>query len=406
MSMVVEGPVSQGDTPARPRGAARAWTVAGVVVVVIIAAAGLTVVIRHVMRTGAVTARRLGQPIPVMVVPAARRELREVVGATGEVAPVEFVSLTARVSARVERVDADLGDLVSPGKVLVRMDADPLRAAVARAETELQQANGDAERATQQLERVRRVFDQHVLPVTDLEAAEGALAAAKARKSEAAEKLVHAQLDLRNADVTAPVVGIVTERLVNAGETPQPGQKLLTIGRIQPVLVAAKVSEEHAGAIHLQQPATVTFGAFPNDVSHGEVVKLDPVADPETRTLRVFVRIPNPDLKLKPGLTAFVRLEQVHPAALAVPSVALVNPTGLQESAVFVVGDDLRARFRKVKVGAIAEGMTGIVDGLAEGDRVVTVGQMDLREGDQVRIGDEFEDLKKKAASPRPDGAR
>jgi membrane fusion protein, multidrug efflux system len=312
------------------------------------------------------------------------------------------------VTARVDRVDADLGDVVSPGKVLVRLDADPLRAAVARAESELQQATGDAARAGQQLDRVRRVFDQRVLPVTDLEAAEGTLAAAEARKSEATEKLVRARLDLRNADVTSPVVGIVTERLVNAGETPEPNQKLFTIGRIDPVLVVAKVSEEHAGAIHLQQPATATFGAFPNDVSRGEVVKLDPVADPETRTLRVFVRIPNPDLKLKPGLTAFVRLERVHPASLAVPSVALINPTGLQESAVFVVDGDLRARFRKIKVGAIAEGMTGVLDGLEAGDRVVTVGQMDLRDGDQVRIGDEFDDLKKKkAASPRPsDGAR
>ena len=101
-----------------------------------------------------------------------------------------------------------------------------------------------------------------------------------------------------------------------------------------------------------------------------------------------------------------MRLERVHPAALAVPSVALINPTGLQESAVFVVGDDNRARFRKVKVGAIAEGMTGVLDGLKEGDRVVTVGQMDLRDGDQVRIGDEFDDLRRKAASPRSDGAR
>jgi RND family efflux transporter MFP subunit len=391
----------------RPASHARTWTVAGAVLLLIAAGAGVTVVARHIMRTGASTARRLGQPIPVMVAPAATRELREVVGATGEVAPFAFVSLTARVTARVDRVDADLGDVVSPGKVLVRLDADPLRAAVARAESELQQATGDATRAGQQLERVRRVFDQRVVPVTDLEAAEGTLAAAEARKSEATEKLVRARLDLHNADVTSPVVGIVTERLVNAGETPEPNQKLFTIGRIDPVLVVAKVSEEHAGAIHLQQPATVTFGAFPNDVSRGEVVKLDPVADPETRTLKVFVRIPNPDLKLKPGLTAFVRLERLHAPSLAVPSVALINPTGLSESAVFVVDGDLRARFRKVKVGAIAEGMTGILDGIKEGDRVVTVGQMDLRDGDQVRIGDEFDDLKKKAASPRPsDGAR
>ena len=61
---------------------------------------------------------------------------------------------------------------------------------------------------------------------------------------------------------------------------------------------------------------------------------------------------------------------------------------GVRDSAVFVVGDDSRARMRKVRVGAVGEGMTQILDGLAAGDRVVVVGQYHLKDGDLVRIGD------------------
>jgi Cu(I)/Ag(I) efflux system membrane fusion protein len=115
---------------------------------------------------------------------------------------------------------------------------------------------------------------------------------------------------------------------------------------------------------------------------------VDPTANKDTKTFAVFVRLANDDLRLKPGLTAFVRLERTHPGVLTVPSVALIYPTGLQESSLFVV-ESSRARLRKVAVGVMAEGRTTIVQGLQEGERVVTVGQLNLRDGDRVRLGDD-----------------
>jgi membrane fusion protein (multidrug efflux system) len=82
--------------------------------------------------------------------------------------------------------------------------------------------------------------------------------------------------------------------------------------------------------------------------------------------------------------------------------VSLINPTGLQESSVFVLESGSTAKLRKVKVGVIAEGMTEILQGLKEGEQVVVVGQLALRDGDQVMIGDEFKELKPQVVQKRP----
>ena len=176
------------------------------------------------------------------------------------------------------------------------------------------------------------------------------------------------------------------ERLVNPGETPNSGRPLLSIGQIDHVLVEAKVAEGRVGDIRLGMPATVTFSAFPNDTFTGEVIRIRPESDPLTQSFLVYVEVENPELRLKPGMSSFVRIEEQHDG-LAVPSIALLKPTGVRDSAVFVVGDDSRVTMRKVRVGAVGDGMTQIIDGLADGDRVVVVGQYHLKDGDLVRTG-------------------
>jgi multidrug efflux pump subunit AcrA (membrane-fusion protein) len=116
----------------------------------------------------------------------------------------------------------------------------------------------------------------------------------------------------------------------------------------------------------------------------------------------VYTNVANPGLKLKPGLTAFTRFKRQH-EALAVPSVSLINPTGIQESTVFVLEHGSIARLRKVRVGVVAEGMTEIRSGLTAGEQVIVVGQIALRDGDQVIIGDEFHELKDQVAHRRQD---
>jgi membrane fusion protein, multidrug efflux system len=359
------------------------------------------VVGNHLLHTSSSVARKLGTPIPVRVAVAQHTKLTETLGATGEIQPVAVVDLTATMSARVEKVTADLGNLVAPKQTLLRFDRELVNATLTTAEALMAQTAADRQRAALHVQRITAVYQQGLLPKIDVEKAQAALEEANTNLRQAQEKLLQARKDLQQTTLTSPVSGIVMERLINPGETTRPPQKLFTLGRIDQVLVVANFAEERVSEIHTGQAATVTLTAFPNDVFNGKVIKIKPVTDPKTRTFLVYTKVKNPKLRLKPGLTAFVRLKREH-EALAVPSVSLINPTGVQESSVFVLESGSTAKLRKVKVGVVAEGMTEILHGLMEGEQVVVVGQLALRDGDQVMIGDEFKELKPQVVQKRP----
>jgi RND family efflux transporter MFP subunit len=354
----------------------------------------------HLIQTSSTVARKLGTPLPVRVATAQQVNLTQTIGASGEVQPIAFLDLTTSVSARVDKVVVDLGDVVAPQQELLRFDRELLTAALTAAQSALDQAIGDQQRAAQYLRRIAAIYQQGLLPKIQVEKAQAALDEANAKYSEAREKLVRARKDLQNAALASPVSGIVMERLINDGETPKPYEKALTIGRIDHVLIVSNIAEERVEDISLGQAATVTLTAFPNDEFEGTVVKVKPVTDPRTRTFLVYTKVANPGLKLKPGLTAFTRFKRPH-ESLAVPSVALINPTGIQESTVFVLENGSTARLRKVRVGVVAEGMTEIRSGLTAGEHVIVVGQLALRDGDHVLIGDEFHELKEQMAHRR-----
>jgi len=355
------------------------------------------VVGNHLLQTTPTVARVIGTPLPVRVAEAKQTNLTEIIGATGEIEPIALVYLTAALSVRVEKLAVDIGTTVSPGQILLHFDSEVVKAALTAAQSAMQQAAADRERAALYLQRITAIYNQGLLPKLEVEKAQATLDAANSKYSEAQEKLVQTRKDFQHAAVTSTVAGIVMDRWINVGETPKVAQALLTLGRIDHVLVVTNIAEERVKEIHLHQPATVTVTAFPNDVFEGEVVKIKPVTDPTTRTFLVYTEVANPDLKLKPGLTAFTRIKREH-QTLAVPSVAVINPTGIQESSVFVLENGLTARLRKVKVGVVAAGMTEILNGLAEGEQVVAVGQFSLRDGDQVLIGEEFKELKAQVA--------
>ena len=354
----------------------------------------------HLKHTSSTVARKLGTPLPVRVAVAKQTNLTHMIGASGEVQPIANLDLTAALSARVDKVTVDLGDLVAPKQELLRFDRDLLLAALTASQSALDQAIGDQQRAAQYLRRIAAIYHQALLPKIDVEKAQAAVDAANTKYSQAREQLVRARKELQDAALTSPVSAIVMERLINDGETPRASQKVFTLGRIDQVLVVSNIAEERIEDITLGQAAIVTLMAFPNDEFAGTVVKVKPVTDPKTRTFLVYTKVANPGLKLKPGLTAFTRFKRQHDA-LAVPSVSLINPTGIQESSVFVLENGSTAKLRRVRVGVVAEGMTEIRSGLTAGEQVIVVGQIALRDGDQVIIGDEFHELKDQMAHKR-----
>ena len=336
----------------------------GIIVILVVGA-----VVVHLVRTDQLKARTLRLPIPVETLPAKITTLRIAVGASGTVQAYTTLSMTSRVVGHVLNVPVDIGSVVKNDDLLVEID-DRLFAA------NLETAEANSEHANKQLERMQTLENQGYGSAADTEKARADAAAAR-------QAVVQAQIDLGNTNIKSPTSAVVLTRTINPGEISKLDQEAMQLGAIDPILMVAQVSTDKAGVVTLGMQAEVGTDAFPGETFKGDVVKIDAKASVTTRTFGVYIRIKNPDLRLKPGVTGYARLESTH-QALAVTSTAVMNPVG-DTATVFVVDKDSRAHLRQIRRGIMAEGLTEVLDGLQESEMVVTVGQLELRDNDKVR---------------------
>jgi membrane fusion protein (multidrug efflux system) len=182
--------------------------------------------------------------------------------------------------------------------------------------------------------------------------------------------------------VKSPAAAVILSRTINPGEITKLDQEIFQLGTIENVMMVAEVSEDKIGFVHLGMRSEIGTDAFPGETFKGEVVKVEARVSPLTRTFGVYIRIENTSLRLKPGVTGYARLLATH-TSLTITSTALINPVE-DRATVFVVDKNDVAHIRQVRRGLMAEGMTEILDGLQEGERVVTVGQLELRDNDHV----------------------
>jgi membrane fusion protein, multidrug efflux system len=340
--------------------------------------------ILHVIDTTTSKARLLHAPSPVETVPVRRQTLDEVIGGSGAVEQAETVNLITQLTAQVLEVPVKIGDLIKKGALLVRWD-DRLIKATVEANREYVEADKIKIRnETRQVERYSTLQNKNMGTAVDLEKYEMALADAKIDLAKSTISLTQAEIDLEHVKQLSPIDGIVLERLVNPNEFTKPGQVIMKLGVLNTVLMAAKITEEKMHSVQLGLPAEATFPAFPSEVFKGTIAKIDPNIDPVTRTFTTYIKIENSDFRLKPGLSGFARIRRTAKDVLAVPSVAIMNPSGEQAS-VFVVDGTNHANLRNVRPGIVVDAMTEITDGLKEGEKIVTVGQFYLKDHDRVR---------------------
>ncbi len=342
--------------------------IVGAILAVIVAVV-VAMMIRHLLHTDPLKARLVGLPLPVETLPAKVVSLGETIGASGAVEQSATVTLAARISSRVITVPVDLGAIVKEGDLLVEMDSRLLKA-------NLESARINADHSGKQLHRMEVLEEKGFGTAVDTEKA-------RSDDAEARRAVIDAEIALTDTRVSSPVEGVVLERGTNPEENARPGQKLMVLGTLHPVMMVAEVSEEKIGSIRLGMPAEIGTDAFPGEIFTGAVAKVQASVSAKTRTFDVYIKVANEDLRLKPGVTGYARLNNQRPA-LAIPSSALMDPVG-DRATVFVADKEDRAHLRAVRRGMAASGMTEILDGVQEGEMVVTVGQLELHDNDRIR---------------------
>jgi RND family efflux transporter MFP subunit len=344
----------------------------------------LVFAILHMIRTDPSKARMVKGPMPVTLASARMDQFSYVIGASGQTQEFEKVSLTAKVNQPVEAVRIEIGEIIHKDQVLVEFQQKLLKAFANEARSAVSKAKTNLEYSRLNHRRLWNLYSQNLIAKVELEEADQRVKLAEYEYSTALRDMERTLQDLSFATVRSPVTGIVLERQINTGEIPKLESPLTSIGVIDKIFMLAKVAEEKISYVQLKMSAEVLFDSFPNDPVKGVITKIDPTTDPKTRTFIAYIEIPNKDLKFTPGLTGFARINY-RKNSLVVPSISVINPVG-ENATVFVVGPDSIAHIKRIKTGLTAGGLTEILEGLKEGDRVAFAGVQGLQEGDKVQV--------------------
>ena len=346
---------------------------------------------------------RMGGAANYQTATVTRGPITQAVTATGTLNPVVNVQVGSQVSGNIAKLFADFNSQVKAGEVVAQIDPAIFQATVTQAEGDLASAKAALELAKVTAARTQELFARKTSSQADVDQAMANLHQAEANVKIKQGALDKSKADLDHCTITSPIDGVVISRSVDVGQTVAASLQAPVIFAIANDLtkmqIDSNVAEADVGVVKVEQNVDFTVDAFPMQTFHGKVVQVRnaPITVQNVVTYDTVIGVSNPDLKLKPGMTANVSIVvahrdevlQIKNAALryrpadATPSEArsTSSPSGARsrgererrggERTVYVLSGS-RPRSVQIKTG-ISDGIvTEVLDGLKEGDRVVT----------------------------------
>ena len=374
-------------------------------------------------------------PTPVTVEPALRGAIDHVITADAVLYPVNQANVIPKISAPVRRILVNRGDHVRMGQLLAELETGDLAAAAEETKHQYEQtqaasqtltgatvaedrakAESDVKSAQQALDTAQKLYDnrfalqregalaqklvddakvalvqaqsqydvaqrhlQGLNQVSQREAIRGSQEQVAAAKAHYDSALVQASYGA----IRSPINGVISDRSVYPGEIAASGSPLVSIVDISQVVARTNVPVKEATAIRVGRPARITG---PDGDLAGKVTVVSPAVNPNTTTVEVWVQVPNPGEKLKPGGTVRVSiLAETIQNTIVVPAAALLNSEeGGQK--VMVLDKDSIAHEQKVVPGVRQGERVQIVTGLQEGEQLVTSGGLGLEDKAKVVV--------------------
>jgi len=313
------------------------------------------------------------------------------------------VEIRARVEGFLDAIHFQEGSFVKKGELLYTIDDRDYQAQLSNAEGRLAEAEASLARVTQDVERYRPLVEQNAIPRQEFETTLANQAAAKARVESAKSDVARARLNLEYTRITSPIEGLAGKTEVKPGNLVGRGQTTLltTISKTDPINVRFSISERDYLSV-AKRVAEAAGGRVPSDREaatgdrfaliladgtvhdhRGNLVFADRIIDPETGTLLIEASFPNPELIVRPGQFARVRVAvDTMPDAILVPQRAVQE---LQATySVAVVNSSNKIEMRDVEVGEMIGSLRLIREGLRPGDRIVVEGLQKIRPGVEV----------------------
>lgn len=355
------------------------------------------------------TAKKDSGPVPVKVALVRPKLVQRTVESVGTLYPFEEVLVSAEIEGKVDQVNADLGDAVTQGQVIVHISDEEQRYILAEITAQLHQsmeklglkeekdrvkdvretpdvrrAAADLMEARQRFNRVKNLVDQGIGAKVDLDSATTRFQAAQAGYDSTVNQTRNmiqeverfkAQLDLqrkklRDTSVRAPFAAMVKDRQVTIGQFVRPNAPLMTLVKLDPIRLRLEVPERMAPWIRNGQIAEIGVEAFEGRKFQGKVWRIAPVVDQTKRTFVVEALIANPKGELKAGSYARARVPTDKSERIMVVPFRAVNYV-LGSNKAYVVAQGL-IEAREVKLGDRFDQEVEITEGLKEGEEVAT----------------------------------
>lgn len=310
--------------------------------------------------------------VPVEITELRRGKMEAVLRYSTNLEAEGAVQVFAQAQRLVKELLVEEGRSVSRGQVLLRLQDEEQKSALARTESQLVKAR-------RELERQQNLYTKQLI-------SEQAFNDARYQVDQLELALADAQRELSYTEVRAPISGVITSRQVNLGDNVKVGQHLFDLIDFDTIVARVFVPERNLARLREGQLARILAPSLGGETWTGSVLRISPTVDPRTGTVRVTVKIPRQE-GMRPGLYVDVELVVAERLdALLLPKRALVFDD--TDAFVYRLGTgDVVERLRVQPLLEDRENVEpGPADGLAPGDRIVTAGQAGLKSGTKVRL--------------------
>jgi RND family efflux transporter MFP subunit len=288
--------------------------------------------------------------------------------------------IASRIMGFIREINVEVGQKVSAGQRLFRIDPSDIQGQVSQANAGLAQAQAALADAKNDYERFGTLYKEEAIPKVQwdkirlqYQVAQQQFAAAKAGQGTAGSQMNY-------ATPTAPFAGVITQKLSNVGDLASPGRPILVMENPAKLVVQTQVPEDIFTHIQIGTPVTLHIDSTNTNIT-GKVAHLVTAADPISHTHLVKISLPEGH-GLQSGMFIQASFPMGQAAGLSIPASAVLNRAGI--TGVFVVDKQGIAHYRMVRVGDTLNNMTTIQAGLNNGEQIVTSNTDHLQSGDKV----------------------
>lgn len=336
-------------------------------------------------------------PLSVEFVRARLDSIDDKIVLVGNFLPATQTEVRSLVDGYIRSMPYDVGDQVTVDEVICKIDDTTHRDLLEQARATLEVAEAQLAVQESELKSAQRILDRELMlderGVGTLEALETAhanreiassrLKLEKARVAEARSSFTGLEIQLKHYELRSPITGYVSAKLADLGDLAKPDLPLMQIVDLDTVRTTVHIVEKDFQNVAVGQQAIVSVDAYPNRHFVGIVKRIAPVLDEQTRTAPVQIEVNNLDGLLKPGMYARVSLNaEITKQGIMIPLASILEMNG--RPFVYLVNQAGTTELRQVEIGPSDGVIVEVVDGIEEGDQVMTLGNRLVQPGQAV----------------------